>query len=1370
MASFKLKFSIPLLGLSFLVFSTVGKAQPLPKLEELTLADGLSQGYVKCLLQDKEGFIWLGTKNGLNRYDGSRIKTFTPNPFDSTAISTDRTNIIGEYDHYLLLGYVRGGIDVFDKRSQWSYRLHTENDPKGLLVSCAVQYAGVDKDGQLWAVVNGVTHLTLVKMTFPQGWPSRPQKYKATVKMEEVFSIHRDECKTFYFDVKHRKLWWIGTSLKCFDTNTTTIQSFGLPSYLWQDTLSDIHVSADEIVWLASGYRITQFRKGKWQTTATDFEVKILGMSPNSDLLVCRSKTQLTFVKRSALNQSNLTEKDIFDRIKLTNRTVLGMIADRSGIWWLGTSGYGVIKYNPGLQRFKLYYQGTSINSPLVFVSPGEVVYYNQGNLTAPKAINQIPNRFPGNSKLYVYNVIGNPEGGYWAIYKRDDEIVLASSPGNGQWEPALTFNLEFRNLIQLATDDKGNVFIATSGKLLKFDPKKKTTTAFDFSDYVDYVEKIYDMMQTPNGYWWMATSNGLLRAISKEQGFDFQLFKVVPFDDNSLQNDDISCLMSDLKNPDLLWIGTRGGGLNNLDMKTMKFSHITSADGLPNDVIYGILPDDRGNLWLSSNKGIISYNPATKSIRNFTVADGLPANEFNSLAYKKGPDGAMYFGSVDGLVAFDPADFKDNPVLPELRLTALEINNQLIRYGDDSNILPASIEFADKITLPYAKNSITLEMAALEFSIPSKNKIKYYLKGLEPEWAHVSAEKRASYLNLPPGHFTFIAKACNNDGVWNDTPTILKITVLPPWYRTTLAYVIYAALFFAVFYGIFRFFLNRQRLRHKLVLEQKEAERLKELDEFKSKFFTNITHEFRTPLTIIQGMADEVIHPEGQSLARLKNIGRMIKKNGTNLLQLINQILDLAKLEANSLQLNPMPTELVEFIKYLTGSFESAASHKDIQLTLHAEVPQIYTSIDRDRLQTIFANLLSNAIQFTPENGAIDVKIQQAATWEQLYDESAYLAAAPSKNHSGDWLALTIQDSGAGIDKAQVPYVFDRFFQADNQQFRDRESTGIGLALVKELVMLMGGGIAVSSILGEGTSFGVFLPVVITLENVSFTLLPADNEREAVQGVLEKATVPELEDPAENNLPTLLLIEDNTDVLQYLIYCVRDFYKVLTAQNGQEGIGLALEAVPDIIVSDVMMPLKNGFEVTNTLKNDERTSHIPIILLTAKTDDGSRIEGLERGADAYLSKPFNKNELLVRLRKLLELRRKLQQRYSNGEVLVQSSPDSLLAPDNFEDKFIVKLQEVLQENLPDENFGVHELCRALGMSRTQLHNKIKALTGKSTTNYIRSFRLQKAKDLLLTSDLSISEIAFEVGFRHAQNFSTYFSEEFGHPPSMVRK
>jgi signal transduction histidine kinase/DNA-binding response OmpR family regulator len=755
----------------------------------------------------------------------------------------------------------------------------------------------------------------------------------------------------------------------------------------------------------------------------------------------------------------------------------------------------------------------------------------------------------------------------------------------------------------------------------------------------------------------------------------------------------------------------------------------------------------------LSTNKGLCRFHVRDESVKVFTEADGLQNNEFNQSSYFKTRDGHFIFGGINGFSVFHPDSLIFNQHLPQTHIVGLQVNNRPFP-------LPASALVADpsSLNLSHDQNLITLEFAALDFTNPSQNLYRYQLiqTGLfgdsgDEDWVILGNKNTVQFANLQPGRYTFKVQGSNNDGLWSEQPAELRFTIRPPWWKSWVAYLFYLGAIAAIGWLFYQY-----RILQRLGLQ--EALRLKELDDFKSRFFTNITHEFRTQLTVILGMTERLT-ADGGRLTDGDAQGKLglIKRNGENLLRLINQILDLAKLESKSLKINYVQGDVLPYLRYISESLHSLANAQNVLLRAESKEAEIVMDYDPERLLQIVHNLLSNAIKFTPSGGKV-------------------LMRADVKHA---WLHLSVSDSGVGVPPDELPFLFDRFFQAKNQEHAKAGGTGIGLSLTHEVVKALGGEISVESTLGVGSTFLVKLPMT---NKSAFLESGANGSLEGRKPVTATLLLPTEKQPADPNLPLILLIEDNPDVVEYLAACLsspsragsQGAYQLDFAYNGRAGIEKALETIPDLIVSDVMMPEKDGFEVVETLKHNELTSHIPIVLLTAKADVQSRIAGLKRGADAYLSKPFHQEELLATLANLLEQRKRLQAKYSDGRLMVSDSlPQSPITNHQSpvsdpEDALLQKVQTAVLDNLSDSNFKVEDLCRAVATGQSQLNRKLMALTGMSTIAFIRSTRLAKAKELLLAKEMNISEVAYAVGFDDPKYFSRAFMEQFGIAPSKL--
>ncbi|MBT33081.1 MAG: hypothetical protein CMO01_25765 [Thalassobius sp.] len=753
-------------------------------------------------------------------------------------------------------------------------------------------------------------------------------------------------------------------------------------------------------------------------------------------------------------------------------------------------------------------------------------------------------------------------------------------------------------------------------------------------------------------------------------------------------------------------------------------------SDGYPVSGTNNILIDKEQNLWLGTYSGLVKFDVKQNKFEKFDKSDGLPFNKiFTGLERS---NGELIFGGEEGLFSFHPDSIPYNQEKPNPVLTKFKLFNEEVEIG--KGILDKSITYTDQLELAYDQNVMSFTYSALSFANSAKNQYAYYMEGIDKDWNYVGNQTNASYAGLTPGDYTFHLKASNNDGLWNDTPTTLSITILPPWWQTTWAYFIYTFLFASLLYSFYRFQLNRK-------LELAETQRTRELNVFKSRFYTNITHEFRTPLTVILGLAEEI---DG----KYKKIKSIIKQNSLNLLQLVNQLLDLSKLEAGMLKTNMQQGDVILYLHYIFESFHSLAEQKEIHLHFKSEVDKLVMDYDADKLLNIVSNLLTNAIKFTPENGSV-------------------MLACKVVGSKQEQLQLIVKDTGIGIAAKELNHIFDRFYQVDTSASRKGEGTGIGLSLTYELVKLLNGEIKANSILGQGSEFIVELPItnqaVLSEEQLPEIVLEADTEQAISDFDSDLDMIASLN---ASPFPTALIVEDNVDLIYYLRICLQDQYDIEVARNGQEGINKAMVMVPDIIISDVMMPEKNGYELCRTLKQDITTSHIPIILLTAKAGEEDKLEGLKAEADAYLTKPFNKEELRVRLKNLVNQRKSLWKKYKQDfpvklEALNISSQDQ---------RFLQKLNEIMQKKKSDADFSTESLVKEMGVSRTLLHEKLKALTGQSTSEFIRNYRLDYAAKLIKANYGNFTQIAYEAGFNDQSYFTKTFRKKFGMSPSQYAK
>ncbi|MEP7163326.1 MAG: ATP-binding protein [Ferruginibacter sp.] len=1340
-------------------------AQTTGAYESISIAQGLSQGMVFDILQDKAGFIWVATKNGLNQYDGYEFKVFTNDPYNFHTLSSNTIiKLFEDSKGRIWAGTENAGVNIYDKKSGRFYRIvHNAADPASLSGN-VIRTITEMPDGRMLVGADGAG-LNLVQLTkefFEKD--AAPIVTRLSLPDDaQVYGIGKDKNENI----------WIG----------------GMDRSVYRfDPLKNSFIKLKNGELLNNGY-LTQ--DGSILINNNLFLSDGRDVNPLFDI----TKTpagNIIFRPREKLWSNHHREPYFYDvskwepgktiqwnvQLPATARLVYPFIIDRSGLLWAGSVGYGLRKYNTAGSKFKAQLlTGYSVRWIVPTVANDIFIgnyAYGWRKIKNDSIENDPFSKIP--SVTEIDNFIISRTGDYWI--KSDNTGYYKYNPASGKLIhiPEINYFYGEGDKQPMLEDSKGNIwFTGLGGKFSRLDHATGRIDSFtvntDAAKPIAAKAVFTALYEDGQGCLWAGTAEGFVKLIFTNTGSELQQVKWYNNNSNnrnSLNYNNVSCLLDDPAEPGkYLWICTKGGGLNRLNKTIGDFFHLTSKEGLPDDVVYGILPDDAGNIWGSTNRGIFCMT-ANKDkdttrwlFRNFTKAYGLQDDEFNTGAYAKLSNGNLAFGGVNGLNIFDPKEILASGFSPNVFITNIMVNNSPVNTGDKTRVLEHNIEETQSITLNHLQDILTLEFAALDFTAPNQNRYRYQLEGADKEWIESGPRRTATYLHLTPGNYTFKVQGSNSQGIWSDKIAQLHITVLPPWWRNWWAYICYALLLALAIGMYLRFSVNKAKLRSQLFFEQREARRIKEIDGLKTQLYTNITHEFRTPLTVILGMAQQVVSNPAE---HLNNGMNMIIRNGESLLKLVNEMLDLSKLETGKMSLQLVKGDVINFLRYIVESFNSLAESQQKQLHFLSSIDSMTISYDPEKIRQIVSNLLSNALKFTPERGNIYISV----TEENLID--------PAQSS----LVLKVKDTGIGIPESQVEHIFDRFYQLDNSLTRKMEGTGIGLSLTKELVKLMEGRIEVKSPptgSNKGTEFTVSIPVTRVMDGETVTPNIASNNGLTQKIINKDVTRNEfLEEKSSNEKPLILLVEDNADVVAYTASCLPD-YRLAVGKDGREGLEIATEIIPDLVITDVMMPFVDGFEMCRKLRNDEHTSHIPIIMLTAKADIESRMEGLEQGADAYLEKPFHKEELLLRIRKLLELRKNLQKLYikraglasnvtgTNGTVT--NEPNASLK--KAEDEFVKKLTVIIEEHFTDENFTVEHLCKQVFMSHSQLHRKLDALTGCSPNKFIRMIRLNKATALLKDPSLSITSIALECGYNDPGYFARVFKQEYNITPQEWR-
>jgi signal transduction histidine kinase/DNA-binding response OmpR family regulator/ligand-binding sensor domain-containing protein len=1311
--------------------------------------------------------MWFGTKDGLNRYDGSRFTVFYHDPADSGSIAPGEISSITE-DSFGNIWVVSGMLNRFDRMTERFTRFsHDPSDSSSLggnnIVSLCESTVGGDTS--LWL---GLGDAGLDRLALTSRFDPKTVRFKHFV--HDLSNPH-SLSDSFVFDVHldHRGVLWVATrfGLNAADlasgTGVLSFSHYGIdPQHA--DGLTDgasLSVeSSDGSLWVGtySGiYRLSPDRIGRFQlfrhhhTFPIPWHYAIRSITEDR-----QGRFWIAYLGGIATFDRKTSEYTWYSQKSAEGVPYIGVMTayrDRGDHIWFGTAGYGLFQYDGRAKPFR-YEPAKEFRDAIPLVLAADLRGSSSETSTgdAPRLGKPLQDALGLNTWAFPFV---DRSGSIWVgtasgLYRFDSPSSRpkiyrhrASDPGS--------LRTDYINAVY---QDPANRIWVLNGSTLSMLVEETDSFIHHTIDSAVTHGRVFSLVQDPGGAFWLSWdySSGFLRFDPRTGAKT--AFSHIPSDPSSLSNNLVPTLLLDPHHPDsVLWVGTGGGGLNRLDIQKGTFTRYTDRDGLPNNFVNGILGDERGILWISTNRGLSRFDPSAKgpaAFRNYEVTDGLQSNEFNQGCCYKSKSGEMLFWGVGGMNLFYPGEIIDNPLTPPVVLTDFRISNRSVGFGENNSPLRRPVGESEEIVISYRENIIGFEYAALDYRNPRKIQYAYKLENFQDSWVEAGNAQTATFTNLDPGTYTFRVKGSNSDGVWNERGASIRLVVTPPPWRTWWAYTLYAIAGIGLLYIARRYEFSRMRLKNDLKLKHVETESLRELDEMKSRFFANISHEFRTPLTLILGPVEQLL--EGNREEKERDRLSLIRANASRLLRLINQLLDLSRLEARKVKLKARRANLVPFLRGIVMSFTSLAERKGIELRIQSAVDQIDLYFDRDALEKVFINLVSNAIKFTGSGGIINVDIASGAD---------------------RFVQITVSDTGIGIPTEEIGRIFDRFHRSEKATPREFEGTGIGLALVQELVLLHRGTVSVKSVEGQGSSFIVRLPAGtahLSPEEIADSASVAESVIPPIQELVE----PEVASPEAGSVGSprapeseademiVLLIEDSSDVRAYIREQIDSVYSVVEAVDGVEGLEKAFAVVPDLVVSDLMMPKMDGYEVCKRLKSDERTSHIPVILLTAKAGDEDKLKGLETGADDYLVKPFNSRELVVRIRNLIDLRRTLRLRFS--EMIMVKPKD--IAGSSVDQLFLEKALAVVESEMGDEHFSVHKFSEELHMSHMQLHRKLKAITNQSAGQFIKNARLQRAADLLRNNSGNVSEIAYRVGFSSPAYFTKCFREQFGILPS----
>ncbi|PVD52251.1 hypothetical protein DC498_11040 [Terrimonas sp.] len=1315
--------------LLYVLFFTIFSFQlPAQSIRTITTRDGLPQSFVSGLVQDDSSFVWIGTRNGLARFDGIHYRIFQHQPYDSSSLASN-VIIWMQKDplNRLWIEHESGHIDMFNPVTEKITHLLRGNLPSDNSVRFVRRGWLIDSKGIFWGIIRSQGVNTWNRST------GKLQQFTSANS-----SLPGDTVKAIT-ETSKSEVWLVSQrAISLFDRKQNKFINWPIPyhqdygDFAESDAVAiNLHERKNgELMW---GDRSSLYFFNPVAHTFRNIPIPSAGYlgvrwirsgNDGNDYLETFGKVY-SYNDVSGIASVGNTLTHSFGDVK-------SFLIDHSGVIWLGTNAQGIQQIDIETPFFRSYQYREDFATDMLMQEFG---------IDLKKQFNWTPGDQVFTSRSYhLRSTYDSKQRLYLALkeyvcYYDWDQRKPVSLPRVPITDSDSEKGIGIKGITTVA--DGSPLIIGFNGRMFVYH--------FESSKWQPFIEPHvlrdrFGELFLPldicadSKYCWITTENdGLLQIdLSSKQ---IQQFKE-EHKRGSLPTNQLLSIHPDPANTNILWIGSYQG-LIRFDKSKQQCEVFSLAENLPDNTIYSILNDSVGNLWFSTNRGICKFETRTKHLRIFRTQHGLPGEEFNRFHHLRLPDGHLVFGGTEGWIKFDPLSMKDDDYKPVVALTNLKINNKEIAISDKDNYLAVPLNATQQLVLPYEKNTLSFSFAGLEYTQPQDLLYRYKLEGYNKDWVIAGKDREADYTKIPPGNYTLLVNASNTTGKWSPYIKTLRIKIKSPWWASWMAYLCYGIIIAGLIWTFIRFKVTRAVLQKEMLLKEKETQQLKELGDMKSRFFSNITHEFRTPLTLILGPAEQ-LKTASVDAGRQNSLADIILRNAKQLLILINRLMDLSKLEAKAMKLHEQRGSPGNVVGAVVHSFENDAESKQIDLFFADQSGLTDCWFYPDAVERIVYNLVSNALKFTPATGRVEVLLT-------------------AQNNQ---LQLAVTDTGIGIAEEKLPFIFDRFYQAGSITGLAKETTdkgtGIGLAMVKELVNQMQGEIEVQSQVTapSGTRFGLLLPYR-EAEPVKWGITASKAYSDLP--VEEKAAT-------ADNTTHVLLVEDNTELAAFVMDILRDErYHVIHVLNGAEGLEYTLSAMPDLIISDVMMPIMDGFEFTSRIKEDIRTAHIPVILLTAKTAHEHLIEGLSIGADDYLTKPFHPAELILRIQNLLARQQRLRDHFLQGVLL--SSGQQVQEPELVvEDIFLIKLYSLLEEHMDDALFGVDQLSGIMNISRSSLHRKLKALTGLSTTEVVRNYRLKKAT-LFLQQGFSSSETAYKSGFGSAAYFTKCFRELYGLTP-----
>lgn len=1331
----------------------------------LSVQNGLSQLHVTCIYQDRLGYMWFGTRNGLNKFNGNNFETFWNHADDECSISNNTIACITEDAEGNLWFGTENGLNKLDKRRNGFKRYYF--DPEANAANNKIISLFTDKEGTLWVGTISGLYVFDAKEDILKEIPLKElanNSISTIIEKDDLLYIASSMSGLVIYDPRKNRV------VRSYRKDSKTLP---IPS----NYIKDVYIDKKDNIWIGTykdGVCVIRHDLSEviYYNTANGLsnnDIRCIKESPAGEMWIG------TFDGLNIVNPvtSRIASYKHGAQGSLSHHSVYSILFDRMQTIWIGTYAGGVDYYNPYGHLFDFYNPATILNANLGILGPAVeydgTLYISSegGGLIAFDLAQQSFRQY-----TLPHKADGSVKNIFKTVYLDGDRILCGTSQGE-----VYEFNLNTRqfSLFYQTTDRRpiyhisrsraGEVIIGaisvTEGLVfISDDGQRSIQTEFPVKGKGGvHFSHVICACEVDNDIFLIGTKNNGLFCYDKIN------HTLLSYNEtNGLAAQYISSILKD--HSGRIWISSIDGGLSELVLSTGQFTTYNEKNGLMNNQICKIVEGNDNTLWLSTLNGISNLDLRTRGITNYNKESGIRVQEFSPCAGLHLSGNRIFFAGNNGFTLFNPNDIITNPNVPPIILDKLHINNCLIQAGDEGDILKENISTQKKIVLKYNQTNITIEYCALNYIFNNKNQYAYKLEGFDHDWNEVGNRRTAYYTNIPSGTYKFVVKGSNNDGIWNEEGTTLEIVVLPPLWKTWWAYLFYAVVAIALIAFIIRYFTEKKRLQNNIRLKQMEAEVHEEYYQERNRLFTNFSHELRTPLTLIMAPLEEFVKRTDLTDDIHYKVKLMLR-NAQRLLRIVNNLMDLQKNESGTMKLQVSENDMIKFTHEAVSSFQDLALYRNIHLKFKHSIDCQPVWFDWNLLEKVYFNFLSNAFKNVPDGGTVSVELDV-----KPYSELTFFLPAKLnkyKNTEIRYLTISIQDNGVGIAPDELEKIFQPFYQVAQNE-HSKSGTGIGLSLSKAIIEMHHGVVWAENATGANmsgvglSSSGAVFKFVLPVDKSLFApeMIIESAEDKAVSFSVELPDAAYEPDNSSRKQATILVVEDNRDLNNYICSCLADRYNVVGVTNGEDALAKAVYLLPNLIITDLMMPKMNGIELIRRLKKDMNTSHIPIIMVTAKTGTDDIKEGYAAGADEYITKPFDASILKIRVDNLIQSREKLKELYSKNFSLESLGVDVT----SVDEKFMQKLYATLQQNIANSDLNLDAFCKELGLSKSNLYRKIKQITGYSPNEFIRNFRLETAAKMLKETDMSITEVYCAVGYNSLAYFSNSFKTLYGVSPS----